>query len=228
MTDREARLNYYNEYWNTGIDKYGDGCGDRQRVRYLLAAKLISRSKGTLLDIGCGNGGGSLSLQSQGFAVTGIDLSKVGVAKARKKGLEAIVCDVEADNIPGEYDVIVCLEVLEHLQFPLKVLEKLRRNLSRDGELIISFPNEFHLLRRLLILTGKQDFSRYDYPHLRFFDRKEAYRLIVDAGYVLQVEHSIPLPPPRMQMLTTICQLFTEISPELFSIGFVFRIVPER
>lgn len=227
MTDREARLSYYDEYWKAGIDKYGDRCGDRQRVRYLLAAKLISKSEGTLLDIGCGNGEGSLLLQSQGFTVTGTDLSEVGVVKARKKGCEAIVCDVETDNIPGEYDVIVCLEVLEHLQFPLKVLEKLKGNLVRDGELIVSLPNEFHLLRRLQILAGKQDF-RYDYPHLRFFDRKEAHRLIADASYVLQIEYSVPLPPPRMRVLTTICELFTRISPEVFSIGFVFRIVPER
>lgn len=228
MTERQKRLQYYNQYWEQGITEYGDGTGDRQRVRYWLVAQAMTKTGGDILDVGCGDGQGSLSLQSPGFVVTGTDLSEVGVAKARRKRLKAFVKDVETEEIPGVYDVVICMEVLEHVQFPLAVLTKLKDNLAADGEMFISLPNEFHLLRRLQILLGRQDFSRYDFPHLRFFDRQEAHRLISDAGYRVEQELRVPLPPPRMQFLTKVFKWLSSLSPELFTIGFVFRIIPEE
>ncbi len=227
MTDRKTRLRYYNKYWQSDISKYGDGIGDRQRVRYQLVTQSITRQKGAILDVGCGNGQGSLLLQNPGFTLTGVDLSEIGVSEAQKRGVNAFVCDLETDEIPGKYDVIVCMEVLEHVQFPLEILKKLKNNLNPKGELIISLPNEFHLLRRLQILVGRQDFSQYDFPHLRFFDRKEAYRLIRDAGYTLEKEIGVPLPPPRMRFLTNLFGFLLKFSPQLFTIGFIFRITPD-
>ncbi len=87
-----------------------------------------------VLDIGAKWGGLASRLQVD-VAYTGLDLSEENVRKAAAAGLDIRHADV-TKPLPvddGAFDCVFCLELLEHLTFPLALLEELRRVLSLDG-----------------------------------------------------------------------------------------------
>jgi tellurite methyltransferase len=79
-------------------------------------------SKGTALDLGCGEGRDSIFLARHGFKVTSVDRSQAGIKKlaaiAREHGLPivTVVEDVAAHRIePSAYDMICLVTILDHL-----------------------------------------------------------------------------------------------------------------
>jgi hypothetical protein len=83
------------------------------------------------------------------------------------------------------FDVVLCLDVLEHLVEPLPVLRRLASLLTPTGILVASIPNVTHAAVRLQLLDGKfsyTDTGLLDRTHVRFFDRDEVGRLFADAG----------------------------------------------
>lgn len=99
--------------------------------------------KGTVLDIGCGQGRDSLFLAKQGYSVTGIDASEVGIrqmlefASSSKLGIKGIVADFFEYEFQESYDVIVLDSILHFakadLLKELALLEKLSSSLSLGG-----------------------------------------------------------------------------------------------
>ena len=212
---------YYDRFWREANVETWD---PRARERAELAFRLLTKREGSLLDIGCGRGIAASFFKEKGFQVKGLDVSSEAVRVTREKGIEAEVFDITNDNLAGDYDVITCFEVLEHLVDPLKALEKIRGALKANGEMVISLPNDFHLWRRLQILFGMSRFGGYDWPHIRFFDRREAYRLLEASGLRVEGVRFVPLVPPRMRTLSRICRHLARLCPDLFAIAYVFRL----
>ena len=111
----------------------------------------------TVLDIGCGGGLVSEGLSKIGATVTGIDFIKenIKVAKmhAKKNNLEIdyFVKDFEKEKITSKYDVIIILEVLEHLNNWEEFIKKIKLSLNKNGTLIISTINR-NLVSKFLTL----------------------------------------------------------------------------
>ncbi len=99
--------------------------------------------KGRVLDIGCGQGRDSLFLVEQGYNVTGIDASEVGIsqmleyASSKNLNIKGIVADFYAYEFTETYDVIVLDSILHFakadLQKELKLLERLCSSLAVGG-----------------------------------------------------------------------------------------------
>jgi len=112
-------------------------------VRYRWAAQVAaSRS---VLDAGCGTGYGSAILAAAGASeVIGIDIAAEVVTRTADKD-EAVSLragDVRAlDFEDGRFDLVVCFEVIEHLDDPMAALDELARVLAPDGLLLLSSPN---------------------------------------------------------------------------------------
>lgn len=92
-------------------------------------SNLLNGHEKTALDVGCAYGYGIEILKSLGYCAYGIDISKHSVKQAKKriKPAHFLVCDVQK-NLPYKertFDLITCFEVLEHLQTPLKAIEKM-------------------------------------------------------------------------------------------------------
>lgn len=67
------------------------------------------------------------------------------------------IVDLNKKKIPVKdnyFDVIICLEMLEHVFYPEKVLEELKRVTKKDGLFILSMPNEYNFWLRLNYLLG--------------------------------------------------------------------------
>lgn len=90
------------------------------------------------------------------------------------------------DLPPGSIDLMLCLDVLEHLNNPWEAIRRLNYLLKPGGLLIISVPNirNYHILFDLAF-KGKFDYTEsgiLDRTHLRFFTRESAIELAESAG----------------------------------------------
>lgn len=128
-----------------------------------IAMELIGPAGGAALDIGCREGDQSRALERMGFTVTSIDVEK--------RYERCIVMDANRP-LPfpdGQFDLIWCSEVIEHLERPDAALREFRRVLKPGGRLIITTPNSFFWLFQLFRLFGIHP-ARLQHPgHLHFF-----------------------------------------------------------
>jgi len=99
------------------------------RAEWIDARSAVSGK--TLVDIGCGGGLLSEAMAWRGANVTGIDMGEAPLAVARIHQLESqldvdyrqITAEDLAIESPGQYDVVTCLEMLEHVPEPASVIE---------------------------------------------------------------------------------------------------------
>jgi 2-polyprenyl-3-methyl-5-hydroxy-6-metoxy-1,4-benzoquinol methylase len=94
-----------------------------------------------VLDIGCGSGVISEHIWKMGNHVTCADLPKIASLAHRRQVLSAVAADAEHLGFaPNSFDVILALEILEHLWSPHDFLDEARRVLKANGHLIIEVP----------------------------------------------------------------------------------------
>ena len=96
-----------------------------------------------LLEAGCGDGGFTRLMAGRGAEVAAFDLSPVAVAQARERsGAEYQVASVTQIPYQDEsFDLVVCLETLEHVPDWQRGLDELIRVLRPGGRLIMTTPN---------------------------------------------------------------------------------------
>ncbi len=101
------------------------------------------------LDIGCGGGIVAEALAQRGAIVTAIDMAETSLEVARLHLLESGLdidyrcCTAEqiASDEPGKYDLVTCLEMLEHVPDPASVIDSCARLLKPGGHLFLSTIN---------------------------------------------------------------------------------------
>jgi len=225
---------FYDDYWK-GRDLHR--LLARSEARASLALELLGENApilpGTgfrprLLEIGCGPGYCLEKFDARGYEASGVDISPVAVEMARKKGLRAELRDITNEPLLGEYEVLVALEVLEHLADPLSVLMKIKKALSVGGRLVVSLPNEFHLVRRLSIIFGNMAFGGHDDPHVHYFDDRLAKRLFHAGGLDIIDRRFDVLVPPRHRIIRKLLQPLLHLVPGLFAISNVYLLIPRR
>jgi len=115
------------------------------RGRYLWGAQFARGLR--VLDAGCGTGYGLGILEEQGASqIVGVDISEQAVTRALESRSSERVQIIRSDlrELPfsdGEFDLVVCFEVIEHVDEHEPILDELARVLSADGILCISTPN---------------------------------------------------------------------------------------
>lgn len=151
-------------------------------TKFVRNAVIFSELKrlvpGTTLDAGCGTGEYSLFLARNGHKVIGMDPSSLAVNTLRRKAgtdleIDAQINTIEQFNDSREFDSIVSVEVIEHIQFDQAAIGKLHSLLKKGGILVVSAP-------ALSFLFGEADrvsghFRRYSYYAFR--------RMLVRAGF---------------------------------------------
>jgi len=157
-------------------------------VRDLLARQ----DKAHVLDLGCGPGVQARILADLGHDVVGVDVSAEAVAIARRdvpKGCFYIadIYDLPWSELEERFDVVLAMEVIEHLYYPRWLLRAAARCLRRGGTLILSAPYHGYLKNLATSLLGRWDehFNiREDGWHIKFFSPRTLRRLVEEEGFV--------------------------------------------
>jgi len=111
---------------------------------------LASLAGKRVLDVGCGGGILSDSMARRGANVLGIDLSGKALKVAQLHAIEAatprvayreVAAETLADEMPGQFDVVTCMEMLEHVPEPSSVVAACSRLVRPGGWLFFSTLN---------------------------------------------------------------------------------------
>lgn len=156
---------------------------------------VLSTPPGTkVLDVGCGPGVVAAALVKRRCSVWGIEMDPES-AEAAREHCEAVVnSDVEVLDFAAsfgsqQFDVVLVLDVLEHLRNPAELLRRLAPLINHGGLIMASIPNITHGAVRLALLSGQFPYSEkglLDRDHLRFFDAVTVKELFSVAGYSVQ------------------------------------------
>jgi 2-polyprenyl-6-hydroxyphenyl methylase/3-demethylubiquinone-9 3-methyltransferase len=140
------------------------------------------------LDVGCGAGLLAEPLARLGAAVTGLDASPELIAIARehaeRQGLAIDYRAGELEQLEGQFDLITCMEVVEHVADPAAFVKALARRLAPDGLLIMSTPNATGWSRLLMITIGEGlgRIPRGTHDFDKFLKPERLKTLLADAG----------------------------------------------
>jgi 2-polyprenyl-3-methyl-5-hydroxy-6-metoxy-1,4-benzoquinol methylase len=158
---------------------------------------LVPNGGGTLLDVGGGVGATAVRLKQLGKA------DRVGVIDLIDSAVEGVNKDfsysgniedsVFLDSVleaEGSLQTILCLDVLEHLVDPWKIIARLHQALVPGGVIVASVPNVRHYSAFLpLAFCNSWDLADdgiLDRTHLRFFVRDTAIKLMTCSGLKLE------------------------------------------
>ncbi len=146
-----------------------------------------------VLEIGCGEGGfvASIAGATERWGVEP-NPTAAGVAAERLDRVLTGRFDAVSDQLPlGYFDLVVCNDVIEHMEDHDRFLLDLRVFMADDGVLVGSVPNmrNYKVLFDLLFLGDwrYQDAGIMDRTHLRWFTRSSLGRSIAAAGYRIEV-----------------------------------------
>lgn len=181
---------------------------DLENVHTLAVLAVPPGSR--VLDLGAADGAVACALRDRGCQVTAIERDAEGVAALIARGLTTIQADLDtlpADAVPpAAFDVVLMLDVLEHLVDPGALLARTRAWLAPGGRALLSVPNVTHGAVRLSLLQGRfprTDVGLLDRTHLHFFDQDSLQALVTGAGFgvldLLTVERGLEeteLEPP--------------------------------
>jgi 2-polyprenyl-3-methyl-5-hydroxy-6-metoxy-1,4-benzoquinol methylase len=142
---------------------------------YRVAAAQVQGKQ--VLDIACGVGYGSKTLKEAGAAsVMGVDCSESALQHARTNyqlpGVEFLCADAEKFQTTQKFDVVVCLETIEHLHAPIDFLKNVHSYLNSDGYLFLGVP-----------LGETRHIDAY---HFQKFSQKDVMRLLDQAGFTIE------------------------------------------
>ncbi len=165
--------------------------------QYLNSVQELSSlvSARNLLDVGCGEGFVIQHLQSNfpNLELTGIDIDLDVLKVATYQNPDSSFATALADKLPvasTSYDLVLCNEVLEHLEKPEDALQEINRVGSQH--FIFSVPHEPHY--RLANMAAGANWSRWgdDIDHCQRWTRSQFIRFINNYFRVIQVRTPFP------------------------------------
>ena len=148
-----------------------------------------------VLDVGCGNGVHSISVASQDALVIGMDHDLPSLRSGRMlaaahhaTGLAFVQASAE-ETLPfldGHFDLVLLLDVLEHVHRRVELLREIRRALRPGGVLMLSAPNRDTTWKRRL--RGAGLFGYADRDHKVEYSRPELLAELQEGGFRVEGE----------------------------------------
>lgn len=137
------------------------------------------------LDLGCGDG--RLSAAIDTTRLTLADVSGVALDRAARRLPDATPVRLEPDApLPfadNAFDLVVCLETLEHVRDVQLLLSEARRVLVPSGRLAVTTPVHSRMTGLDIAVRGFERRFPPLSPHLRFFTRRSLAALLDDLGF---------------------------------------------
>ena len=145
----------------------------------------------SILDLGCGNGSFSNIIAHEGYQVTGVDDSKSGIQIAQQnfpdcQFIQESIYNLSPTKLGKKFDVIIAMDVIEHLFYPKELAKVAKECLNPNGHLIVTTPYHGYLKNLALSMTGKWDKHLtvlWDGGHIKFFSVPTLTTLLKDEGF---------------------------------------------
>lgn len=168
---------YYKDY-----TEY-DYINDVTRNRYLSWIDNLDKERKTnrILDVGCGDGILLEQAKKRGWQVFGTEYSEKWVTRCRDKGISMVQGKLDTASYETEsFDVIVYLEVVEHINNPIEEFTSAKSLLRKGGVIFLTTPNYNSIMRYVL----STDWNVICYPeHLAYYTPKTLNRLFSGLGF---------------------------------------------
>lgn len=201
-TDEELRDYYANKYYQEGRGSYEVSYSDEEiswfRLKssliYKKVARLVPDGRKKVIDVGCGEGWLLAEFHQRGHSVRGLDFSNAGIEKFHPQLLPFFEKGNLYELLKNEirsgvlFDIISLCNVIEHVKYPVKLLEDVRKMMHPSCVLIIVAPNDFSLLHEYLmkkhILSEKWWLCYPD--HLSYFNKESMCNLLRDLDFEIR------------------------------------------
>lgn len=180
------------------------------RIERILASRRIEA--GRVLDFGCGNGAMVAWLSSKGFEVVGIDPSESGIAEAARAHPSHEFHRASSEDdlaFLGRFDLVTCIEVIEHCYDPRGVMQQIHGLLEPGGTAIVSTPYHGYLKNVALAVSGKLDghfTALWDGGHIKFFSADTLSTLMREAGFQPPEIHRVGRVPPLAKSMIAVAR----------------------
>ena len=197
-----AELNKFSELAHKWWDKTSEfkPLHDINPLRLNYIDKAVSLKGKTVLDVGCGGGILSESMAIIGAKVTGIDLGEKALKVAQLHSLESGVAvdyqlvsvEVLAEKFPASFDVVTCLEMLEHVPDPASVVAACAKLVKPGGKVFFSTINRNPKAYLFAVIGAEYILNmlpRGTHDYTKFIKPSELAGWMRLAG--LQLEHQI-------------------------------------
>lgn len=163
-------------------------------VSRLLAARPTA-SAGAVLDIGCSTGDLLAGLSLAGWRRSGIEPSPRAAEKARSRGLDVAMGEIETSAIPARaFDLVTCISVLEHVSDLKAALAKIAGALRPGGLAILEVPDSTR--------PEPQVAEFYSLEHLSHFTRGTLVYALREAGLTpIAFDDDIGIPNLRVAVV---------------------------
>lgn len=169
-----------------------------------------------VLDIGCSTGYVARALKrSRACRVTGVDVLPTESVDGPDE-YQLIDIEKEADKVRdllerGDYDVVLLLDVLEHLAVPeLFLLTLFRAKCRRPPKFVMSTGNVAFIVVRLMLLLGYFNYGEkgiLDITHKRLFSTRTFRNLLDQTGFLVLETRGFPLPYKSLGFRPGLCRL---------------------
>lgn len=155
------------------------------KEKFIQVSKLIPENS-KVLDIGCNDGKLKDFLKNPIYY--GVDIDKKFVLELTKKGIKIKQADLNKNELPfknEKFDFVLLLDILEHVVNPQKLFLDAGKRLKRDGKIIVSLPNDYHILNKIRFLLNKHitEDPFAPYGHLHYFPIKSGEKFLKNNGF---------------------------------------------
>ncbi|MDO6575967.1 bifunctional 2-polyprenyl-6-hydroxyphenol methylase/3-demethylubiquinol 3-O-methyltransferase UbiG [Alteromonas stellipolaris] len=146
-----------------------------------------------VVDIGCGGGILAESMAKAGAEVVGLDMASASLEIAKLHGLESginvdyhcVTAESFADSHAGEFDVVTCMEMLEHVPDPASVVRACAKLVKPGGHVFFSTLNR-NIKSYLMGIVGAEYLLKLvpkgTHDHSRFIKPSELMQMTDEAG----------------------------------------------
>lgn len=177
-------------------------------------APLLPESAIVSLDVGCGTGATSrfLAARYPGLRCLGLEIQD-DARKIATSRLSAVTNHdlmqgplPETFTPPGSVDLVILLDVLEHMYHPWKALCNLKPVLAEDAVVLISIPNARCLAFLETVASGSFRYDHhgiFDITHVRFFTLGNMIAMLSETGYETLDYMPIEYPAVMMPKITS-------------------------
>jgi len=177
---RSIKENLFQRFWH--------------KTRFKEIVKLVEKTDGQILDIGSADGVFTrvISEKSGANKVIGVDILQRSVDWANNhwKSNKVRFIQADANNLQfgkETFDAVFALEVLEHVEMPLKILKDIKKVLKKNGYAVLLVPTDSFLFKIIWFFWTKLRGKIWKDTHIQTYKDNYLVRLCKQAGFKVEI-----------------------------------------